>query len=55
MGKLPVDFRVALQARRMGREEGVTRFPHVLKLPSKRMKSTYSRVKREDDVPWSQP
>lgn len=55
MGKLPVDFRAAMQARRTGREEGVTCFPCVLKLPSKRMKSSCSRVKREDYVPWSQP
>lgn len=43
-----------MQARRTGREEGVTRFHRVLKLPSKRMKSLCSKVKREDDVPWPQ-
>ena len=44
MGKLPVGFRAALQARRKGGEEGVTLLPSVLKLPSKRMKYSSSRV-----------
>lgn len=54
MGKLPVDFRAAVQTRRTVREEGVTHFPHVLKLPSKRMKSLCSKVKTKEDVPWPQ-
>lgn len=54
MGKLPVRFRAALQARRKGEEEGVTLLLSVLNVPSKNVKCSRSRVKGSGEMPQGQ-
>lgn len=54
MGKLPVRFRAVPQARRKGEEEGVTLLLGVLKVPSKNVKCSRSRVKESGEMPQCQ-